>query len=151
MVLHAMMLLLLTRAISTEEIKKLPGTEELEINFKHYSGYFQVSDTHYLHYWFVESQNNVTTNPLIFWFNGGPGCSSLDGLLNEMGPYVVNDDGKTLRENPYSWNKLASIVYIESPAGVGYSYSSNGNLVTDDDKVHFGNNFLETYILAFKI
>ncbi|PIO61291.1 hypothetical protein TELCIR_17187, partial [Teladorsagia circumcincta] len=54
---------------------------------------------------FVESQSDSKKDPLIFWFNGGPGCSSMDGLLNEMGPYFVNLDGKSLRENPDSWNK----------------------------------------------
>ncbi|CAJ0959782.1 unnamed protein product, partial [Mesorhabditis belari] len=117
----------------TEEIKTLPGVS-WELGFKHYSGFFKVSDNHFLHYWFVESQNDPVKDPVIFWFNGGPGCSSLDGLLNEMGPYVANLDGKTLRKNEYSWNKLASVVYIESPAGVGYSYSNNGNISTNDDQ-----------------
>ncbi|VDO68340.1 unnamed protein product [Heligmosomoides polygyrus] len=115
-----------------QEIKQLPGVG-FELNFKHYSGFFQVSDTHLLHYWFVESQNDPIKDPLIFWFNGGPGCSSLDGLLNEMGPYVANLDGRSLRLNEYSWNKLASVVYIESPAGVGYSYATDGNITTNDD------------------
>uniref|UniRef100_A0AC34R7P3 Carboxypeptidase n=1 Tax=Panagrolaimus sp. JU765 TaxID=591449 RepID=A0AC34R7P3_9BILA len=110
----------------------LPGLS-FDIKFKHYSGFFKVSDTHFLHYWFVESQNNAARDPLIFWFNGGPGCSSLDGLLNEMGPYEINEDGKTLKENPDAWNKFASVVYIESPAGVGYSYASDGNTTTNDD------------------
>ncbi|VDO51358.1 unnamed protein product [Haemonchus placei] len=121
-----------------QEIKQLPGVG-FELNFKHYSGFFQVSDTHLLHYWFVESQNEPEKDPLIFWFNGGPGCSSLDGLLNEMGPYVANYDGKSLRENPYSWNKMASVVYIESPAGVGYSYSTDGNITTNDDQTSLEN------------
>ncbi|EYC11833.1 hypothetical protein Y032_0049g1801 [Ancylostoma ceylanicum] len=121
-----------------QEIKQLPGVS-FELNFKHYSGFFQVSDTHLLHYWFVESQNDATKDPLIFWFNGGPGCSSLDGLLNEMGPYVANLDGKSLRQNPWSWNKLASVVYIESPAGVGYSYATDGNITTNDDQTSLEN------------
>ncbi|KAK6019217.1 serine carboxypeptidase, partial [Ostertagia ostertagi] len=121
-----------------QEIKQLPGVG-FELNFKHYSGFFQVSDTHLLHYWFVESQNDPTNDPLIFWFNGGPGCSSLDGLLNEMGPYVANFDGRSLRSNPYSWNKMASVVYIESPAGVGYSYSTDGNITTNDDQTSLEN------------
>uniref|UniRef100_A0AC34QVK6 Serine carboxypeptidase n=2 Tax=Panagrolaimus sp. JU765 TaxID=591449 RepID=A0AC34QVK6_9BILA len=50
-----------------------------------------------------------------------------------MGPYEVNEDGKTLKENPDAWNKFASVVYIESPAGVGYSYASDGNTTTNDD------------------
>lgn len=121
-----------------EEIIELPGVA-FEINFRHYSGFINVSDTHRLHYWFVESQNNPVKDPLIFWFNGGPGCSSLDGLLNEMGPYVVNLDGKTLRKNPYSWNQMASVVYIESPAGVGYSYATDGNITTNDDQTSLEN------------
>nr|AIC75882.1 serine carboxypeptidases [Radopholus similis] len=110
----------------------LPGLN-FEPNFKHYSGFLQVSPTHFLHYWFVTSQGDAARDPLVFWFNGGPGCSSLDGLLNEMGPYVVNPDGRTLRKNPYAWNKYASMVYIEAPAGVGFSYASDGNTTTNDD------------------
>ncbi|XGW09541.1 hypothetical protein V3C99_011655 [Haemonchus contortus] len=127
------MLICLFAFCQAKEIKQLPGVV-FELKFKHYSGFFQVSDTHLLHYWVVESQNEPDKDPLIFWFNGGPGCSSLKGLLKEMGPYLVDIDGKSLRENPYSWNKMASVVYIESPAGVGYSYSTDGNITTNDDQ-----------------
>uniref|UniRef100_F1L111 Carboxypeptidase n=1 Tax=Ascaris suum TaxID=6253 RepID=F1L111_ASCSU len=123
----------------SEEIDFLPGSEGVKINFKHYSGFFKVSETHFLHYWFVESQGDPAKDPLIFWFNGGPGCSSLDGLLNEMGPYNTNYDGKTLRANENAWNKMASVVYIESPAGVGYSYSTDGNVTTNDDQTSLEN------------
>lgn len=54
----------------------------------------------------------------MFWFNGGPSCSSLFGLLGEMGPYLVDNDDETLRKNPNSWNKFASIFYVESPYGI---------------------------------
>lgn len=50
-------------------------------------------------------------------------------------PCQVNDDGTTLYENVYSWNKIANVVYIESPAGVGYSYSDDKKYATNDDKV----------------
>nr|CAD2141335.1 unnamed protein product [Meloidogyne enterolobii] len=115
------------------KINNLPGLEA-EINFNHYSGYLQVSNYHFLHYWFVESQNDPENDPIIFWFNGGPGCSSMDGLLKEMGPYLVNPDGRSLRLNKYSWNKNASVVYIESPVGVGYSYSEAWSLIEIDDE-----------------
>lgn len=136
--MHWAALVFLFASCHAQEINQLPGIG-FELNFRHYSGFFNVSNTHRLHYWFVESQNDPVKDPLIFWFNGGPGCSSLDGLLNEMGPYVVNLDGKSLRKNPYSWNKLASVVYIESPAGVGYSYATDGNITTNDDQTSLEN------------
>jgi serine carboxypeptidase-like clade 1 len=57
--------------------------------------------------------------------NGGPGCSSLDGFLYENGPWnwVGGPDNTTLVKSPTSWNRLAHMIYLESPAGVGFSYS----------------------------
>jgi len=40
-----------------------------------------------------------------------------------------------LSRNPYSWNRIVNVIYLESPAGVGYSYDNNGEVATDDDKV----------------
>jgi len=45
--------------------------------------------------------------------------------MKEHGPYVMEDDTDYFINNPWSWNKEASIVYIESPAGVGYSQCGN--------------------------
>ena len=47
----------------------------------------------------------------------------------------MNDDGATLYENEFSWNKIANVLYLESPAGVGYSYSDDKVYKTDDDQV----------------
>ena len=57
-----------------------------------YSGYLNVSSTKALHYVFVESQNVATTDPVIIWFNGGPGCSSLLGFISENGPFKIDDN-----------------------------------------------------------
>ncbi|KAI6232893.1 Carboxypeptidase [Aphelenchoides fujianensis] len=136
--LGALALLVRADQRADDEIQKLPGVN-FDVKFKHFSGFLKASDTHFLHYWFVESQNSPEKDPLIFWFNGGPGCSSLDGLLNEMGPYEAHENGSDLKENPYSWNKFASVVYIEAPAGVGFSYSTDGNTTTDDDQTSLEN------------
>ena len=90
--------------------------------FPMYSGYLKIPNTgKSLHYIFAESQKTPATDPLIIWFNGGPGCSSLLGFIQEHGPWVMEDETKTFHENEYSWNKETNIVYIESPAGVGFS------------------------------
>jgi len=44
-----------------------------------------------LHYMFVESQNDPATDPLIIWFNGGPGCCSMIGWAQEHGPWVMKN------------------------------------------------------------
>ncbi len=57
----------------------------------------------------MESQISPTVAPVILWLNGGPGCSSLEGLLLELGPFHVHDFGNVVYENVYSWNKVSVI------------------------------------------
>ncbi|KAF8792425.1 Serine carboxypeptidase ctsa-4.1 like protein [Argiope bruennichi] len=121
-----------------DEIKDLPGLD-IPINFKHYSGYLNATRGRYLHYWFVESQRSPSTDPVVLWLNGGPGCSSLDGFLSELGPLHVSADGKSLYKNPYSWNRIANVIFLEAPAGVGFSYADNKKYSTDDDSVSYDN------------
>ena len=53
---------------------------------------------------------------------GGPGCSSEVALFGENGPCQVNADGTDTITNPYSWNSNATVIYIDQPAGTGFSY-----------------------------
>ena len=82
---------------------------------------FNITDTKSLHYVFIESLGNVTTDPVLLWSNGGPGCSSLLGLFAENGPYILDNNEFKCIANEYPWNANASLLYIESPAGVGFS------------------------------
>ncbi|KAK2421967.1 serine carboxypeptidase [Trifolium repens] len=116
----------------------LPG-QNFNINFKHYSGYITVNEDvgRTLFYWFIEADHvDPTSKPLLLWLNGGPGCSSIAfGEAEEIGPFHINSDGKTLYLNPYSWNKVANILYIDSPTGVGFSYSENSSdILNNGDK-----------------
>jgi carboxypeptidase C (cathepsin A) len=100
--------------------------------YNSYSGYLKVTDKKSLHYVFIESQDDPLTDPLMIWFNGGPGCSSLGGFFQEHGPWVIDDNQTYIHENPYSWNVRANMLYIEMPAGVGYSIGDPDNMNYND-------------------
>ena len=61
----------------------------------------------------VESDRDTDTDPLLIWTNGGPGCSSLSGFINEHGPYIIPQGENEPKKNLYSWNKVANVLYIE--------------------------------------
>lgn len=124
-------------------ITNLPGLT-VPINFRQYSGYLNADDSktpkNFLHYWFVESQTDPDKAPLLLWLNGGPGCSSLGGFFGELGPFSVNNDGRTLSIRSASWNKNANVIFLESPTGVGFSYSTK--LAALDDNITAKQNYL---------
>ena len=92
---------------------------------KQFSGYLddEENDKH-LFYWFFESRNDPENDPVVLWLNGGPGCSSLTGLFLELGPSFVNEK-RDVEFNAFSWNSNASVIFLDQPVNVGYSYSSN--------------------------
>ncbi|GAB4859906.1 calponin [Ancistrocladus abbreviatus] len=115
-----------------DKIEALPG-EPQGVDFDQYAGYVTVDPNagKELFYYFVESAQNSTAKPLVLWLNGGPGCSSLGyGAFDELGPFRVNSDGKTLYGNKYAWNKVANVIFLESPAGVGFSYGNSSSIFT---------------------
>ncbi|KAJ3786666.1 carboxypeptidase C [Lentinula aff. detonsa] len=96
---------------------------------KQYSGYLDTQEDKHLFFWFFEARNSPKDAPVIMWLNGGPGCSSSTGLLFELGPCRISDEGRNTTINPHSWNTHANIIFLDQPVDVGYSYSSNGNSV----------------------
>jgi len=113
-----------------DKIDNLPGTEHFDVTFQQFSGYLNVSETKMIHYWFVESMQDPVNDPILFWTNGGPGCSGMLGFFWELGPFKPNSD-QTLSLNKYSWNQISNILFVESPCSVGFSYSTATNTDTD--------------------
>jgi len=119
----------------------LPGLG-FNISYKQWSGYLDGGEGRQLHYWYVASQQDPVNDPVVLWLNGGPGCSSVGGLLTENGPIHVTEDGTTLIENEYAWNRIANVLYLESPALVGYSYNTNDSITSEDDDTTSLQNYL---------
>ncbi|KAK4479464.1 hypothetical protein RD792_014978 [Penstemon davidsonii] len=115
-----------------DRISALPG--QPLVGFSQYSGYVTVNEEQgrALFYWLTEATNNADTKPLVLWLNGGPGCSSVAyGASEEIGPFRINKTTSSLYLNKYSWNRVANLLFLESPAGVGYSYTNTSSNLKD--------------------
>ncbi|XP_057870491.2 serine carboxypeptidase-like 45 isoform X2 [Cryptomeria japonica] len=119
----ALLFIKVLSAPQSDVVDSLPG--QPPVPFKQYAGYVTVDQRsdRALFYYFVEAETEPDLKPLVLWLNGGPGCSSLIGAFSENGPFQPNEN-KLIR-NGYSWNKEANVLYLESPAAVGFSYSSD--------------------------
>jgi len=138
----------------SKQIGPLPDYQGPEITQT--TGYITIDETtgDNRFYWLVESSGNPDTDPLIFWFQGGPGCSGLIGLFTENGPYrpLLFDNGtQGVAFNDISWTTFANILYLEQPTGVGYSYSDTpSDYVTNDTKAALDNfKFVELWLNEF--
>ncbi|GAA0146070.1 serine protease [Lithospermum erythrorhizon] len=115
-------------------VTSLPG--QPKVGFRQYAGYIDVDVKagRSLFYYFVEAEVDPAHKPLTLWLNGGPGCSSVGGgAFTELGPFYPRGDGRALVRNPKSWNKASNLLFIESPAGVGWSYSNTSSDYTTGD------------------
>ncbi|TKY67756.1 Serine carboxypeptidase 34 [Spatholobus suberectus] len=116
-----------------DRVYGLPG--QPAVKFKQYAGYITVNETHgrALFYWFFESTHKPEQKPVLLWLNGGPGCSSIGyGEAEELGPFFPQDSNQPkLKLNPYSWNKAANLLFLESPVGVGFSYTNTSSDISE--------------------
>ncbi|RVW77994.1 Serine carboxypeptidase-like 45 [Vitis vinifera] len=130
---------------------ELPG--QPQVGFQQYSGYVAVDEKQQraLFYYFAEAETDPAIKPLVLWLNGGPGCSSLGvGAFSENGPF--RPSGELLVRNEYSWNREANMLYLETPIGVGFSYSTDSSsYAAVNDKITARDNlvFLQKWLLKF--
>ncbi|GMI88425.1 serine carboxypeptidase-like 34 [Hibiscus trionum] len=115
-----------------DRVVELPG--QPPVGFKQYAGYVTVNEKHgrALFYWFFEAMTEPEKRPLLLWLNGGPGCSSIGyGEAEELGPFFPKKDQQTLKLNPHTWNKAANLLFVESPVGVGFSYTNTSEDINE--------------------
>ena len=96
---------------------------------KQTSGYLDIAEDKHLFFWFFEARHNPEEAPLVLWLNGGPGCSSTTGLLFELGPCRIADEGRNVTYNPHSWTESANVIFLDQPVNVGYSYADGSTSV----------------------
>ena len=80
---------------------------------------------------FVESSHEPSTDPIIVWFDGGPGISSMVGLFH-LGPLLIQPQIPFI-VNPYQWTARANLLFVDNPAGVGFSYVSTEEDLYNND------------------
>lgn len=143
--LHLLLLLLLVTittifspAHSAVHITHLPGFSG-PLPFQLETGYESVGDVEFF-YSFVESEGNPSHDPLLLWHTGGPGCSAFNAFFFEIGPLEFvhaeyNGSLPSLIYNPYSWTKVANIIFLDSPIGAGFSFSTDANAYKVDDTI----------------
>ncbi|KAH5627850.1 hypothetical protein HBI51_215550 [Parastagonospora nodorum] len=84
-------------------------------------------------FWFFESRKDPANAPLSIWMNGGPGSSSMVGLLRENGPCYINADSNSTSISEWSWNNEVNMLYLDQPVQVGMSYDKLTNITTNMD------------------
>ncbi|TFK89211.1 alpha/beta-hydrolase [Polyporus arcularius HHB13444] len=106
------------------------------------------NETRKLFFWFFPPGPQGSPDDLIFWTNGGPGCSSLEGLLQENGPFQWAWGTALPTQNQYSWTNLSSVLYLEQPIGTGFS-QGEATAKNEDDIAEQIVGFMQQFLKVF--
>ncbi len=100
-------------------------------------------------FWLFPTTNPNATKEIAIWLQGGPGCSSLTGLLQENGPFLWPPGVAQPYPNPYSWTNLTNMIWIDYPYGIGLS---QGNTTVKDpiDAAHQFMGFWKNFNRVFQ-
>ncbi|CAH2067363.1 unnamed protein product, partial [Iphiclides podalirius] len=113
---------------------------KLFLGVESYSGYFTVNKMYNsnIFFWYFPVENKpVNTTPWIVWLQGGPGASSMTGLFEEIGPFVI-DSAFALKRNEFSWLQNHSLVFFDNPVGAGFSFTEHSKGYTRDMPTYSG-------------
>ena len=115
------------------QVTHLPGAVGGALKETQYAGFLPTGkDDGHIFYWLFGSRAEWTADtPLLVWLQGGPGASSMTGLMFENGPFTLQPN-LTLTRNEWSWNTDAHVVYFDQPVGTGFSYCADRGYVTSE-------------------
>ncbi|KAK5057658.1 hypothetical protein LTR84_011659 [Exophiala bonariae] len=142
----------------TDKTKKFAvnGTAIPEVDFdvgESYAGLLPISNAtnaSELYFWFFPTTNPAASNEVLIWLNGGPGCSSLEGFLQENGPFLWQYGTFKPVQNQWSWTNLTNVVWVEQPVGTGFSQGTP-TATSDEDVAQqflgFFKNFIDTFAM----
>ncbi|KAJ7476943.1 Alpha/Beta hydrolase protein [Mycena galericulata] len=106
------------------------------------------NETRKLFFWFFPPGPEGSLDDLIFWTNGGPGCSSLEGFLQENGPFQWGVGTARPIPNVNSWTNLSSMLWVEQPVGTGFSQGTP-NIKDENDLAAQLVGFLQQFLEVF--
>ncbi|EEB09601.1 serine carboxypeptidase [Schizosaccharomyces japonicus yFS275] len=117
-----------------------------------HSGYLNLTDKLEgdLFFTLYGSENEVHQNRTIIWLNGGPGCSSEDGSMLELGPLRLTNDS-LVYYNAASWVRLGNVLFVDQPMGTGFSFADTRDAILNDNE-KMSNDFayfLQEFVKAF--
>lgn len=101
-----------------------------------------------LFFWFFPPGPQGSLDDLVFWTNGGPGCSSLEGFLQENGPISWSYGQAKPTQNEFSWTNLSSVLWVEQPVGTGFS-QGKPDIRNEDDLAAELVGFLQQFLDVF--
>ncbi|CAM1500707.1 Fc.00g098690.m01.CDS01 [Cosmosporella sp. VM-42] len=115
-------------------VRNLPGVPKDAPPIKMHAGHIEITPEHNgnLFFWHFQNKHIANKQRTVIWLNGGPGCSSEDGALMEVGPYRLQDEN-TLVLNNGSWNEFANLLFVDNPVGTGFSYVDTDSFISELD------------------
>ncbi|KAL3849514.1 hypothetical protein ACJIZ3_011396 [Penstemon smallii] len=125
-----------TTSSQTNIVKTLPGFEG-DLPFKLETGYISLgrNDEVQFFYYFIESERDPMKDPLVLSLTGAlvsvPSplwflnlvCYFSSPIMFDWSTYFASLPSLVL--NPYSWTKMANIIFVDWPVGAGFSYATN--------------------------
>ena len=145
-ILIACILVGFSSANTDSKIQFLKDKNPIFLDESYYVGFLPIPNKGSMFFWLFESRDDPSTDPLIIWLGGAPGLSSQIDIFRGNGPYIMREN--YVVSNPYSWNEVANVLYLDLPLGIGYS--TGNSLYTNEEQIstdfyRFLQEFLDTF------